>query len=101
MNRKGQVPALVSKSLPEGKPIADSLYITEYLASEYPSLCPTEHKTAIVEGLHKLHGLNYYSLSYAGTNQFTHWLQGELQKILSGSDISPEYRKAIEYKLGV
>ncbi|KXS96617.1 hypothetical protein AC578_10453 [Pseudocercospora eumusae] len=38
---------------------------------------------------------NHYSLSHAGTNQFTHWLQGELQKILA-SDIGPEHRQAIE-----
>jgi glutathione S-transferase len=98
VNRKGQVPALTGSALQE--PIADSLLITKYLGEGFPSLAPEQHKAKMVELLDRLHGLNYYSLSYSGNNTFTKWLQGELQQILEG-DISEEYRKAIEYKLGV
>ncbi|KAK4498027.1 hypothetical protein PRZ48_010683 [Zasmidium cellare] len=93
-----EVPALTSRSLE--KPIADSLLITDYLLEKFPRLAPEEHVNEIKKRLRELHGLNYYSLSYSGTNRFTHWLQGELKNILK-DDILKEYRDAIEYKLGV
>lgn len=98
INRKGQVPALPSTSL--DRPIADSLLITEYLMKEFPSLAPEGYRETIERGLRDLHALNFYSLSYEGTNRFTQWLQDELKEILKG-EISGEYRRAIEYKLGV
>ena len=89
---------LVSTSL--DKPIADSLEITHFLAARYPSLIPASHKVHISDLLADLHALNYFSLSFSGREYVA---EGFKQNVLERlhSDISPRYRDALTFKLGV
>ncbi|KAL3446404.1 hypothetical protein BJX65DRAFT_279528 [Aspergillus insuetus] len=98
INPLGQVPVLVSDALE--KPIADSLEITHYLAQRYPSLIPASHKKKITDLLHDLHALNYFSLSFPGREHVAEGLKQCVFKRLAG-DISPRYRDALTFKLGV
>jgi glutathione S-transferase len=82
------------------KPIADSLAITHYLASLYPSLIPASHKERITQALQDLHALNYFSLSFASRIHVAQGSKDAVAKRLEG-DISDRYREALKYKLGV
>ncbi|KAG4442870.1 hypothetical protein IFR05_001666 [Cadophora sp. M221] len=103
INPKGQeqieqVPVLTHPSkLP--KPIPDSLDITHYIASNYPSLLPEEFKDRIVELLKELHDINYFSLSFGNKPTAAKAQEALVEKKLAQTDMSEVYRKALEYKL--
>jgi glutathione S-transferase len=82
------------------KPVADSLAITHYLASLYPSLLPPSHKERITKALQDLHALNYFSLSFAGRVHVAQGSKDAVMKRLEG-EISDRYREALKYKLEV
>ena len=82
------------------KPIADSVEITHFLADRYPSLIPVSHKEQITKLLNDLHAINYFSLSFPGREHVAEGFKSCVFKRLSG-DISPTYRDALTYKLGV
>jgi len=82
------------------KAIADSVDITHYLSHFYPSLIPTSHKEQIIKGIHDLHALNYFSLSFPGRDHVAQGFKTGVEKRLSG-DISERYRKALQFKLGM
>lgn len=89
---------LVSDAL--NKPITDSLEITHFLAERYPSLIPRSHKEHITELLQDLHGLNYFSLSFSGREHVAEGFKEKVFKRLT-ADITPRYRDALTFKLGV
>ncbi|EMC95910.1 hypothetical protein BAUCODRAFT_34669 [Baudoinia panamericana UAMH 10762] len=99
INPKGQVPALASKALP--KPMAESLDMTLYIAEHYPALIPEAHHRETTAWLRELHGLNYFALSFGDRPQQAQAMVKAIQARLGQDGISPEYRKALEYKLEV
>ncbi|KEF62036.1 uncharacterized protein A1O9_00008 [Exophiala aquamarina CBS 119918] len=100
INNHGQVPVLAHSSKVDA-PITDSLKITNWLATKYPDLMPTEHEAEIRQKLNDLHALNYFSLSFPGRPQIAQQLEANVQRRLQDSSISDRYRKALEFKLGV
>lgn len=86
-----------------GTPIEDSLQITLFVAERYPNLIPESHKEEITSLLKELHGVNYFSLSYAefGGARVAAGLAAAIDKLLQDPNISDRYRKALEFKLGV
>ncbi|KAJ5610599.1 hypothetical protein N7510_007318 [Penicillium lagena] len=98
INALGQVPVLSSKWLE--KPIADSVHITHFLAERYPSLIPASHKEQITKLLNDLHALNYFSLSFPGREYVAEGLKQSVSKRLA-TEVSPRYRDALTFKLGV
>jgi glutathione S-transferase len=84
------------------KPITDSLEITFFLAERYPSLIPESHKKEITKLLVDLHALNYFSLSFPGREHVAEgFKQNVFKRLAADADISPRYRDALTYKLGV
>lgn len=93
-----QVPVLATI---DGKTIIpDSVEITKYLAGFYPALIPSSHQKEIYSMLERLHGINFFTLTYGepGKQSYQHKTKALLEERLS-SDISQNYREAIEYKL--
>ena len=80
------------------KTLPDSLEITKRFAESYPSLMPAQHREKIISLLEELHGINFFSLTFTNkpgpTEERKAWLQKQLE-----SDISDQYRKAIEGKI--
>ena len=82
------------------KPITDSVDITHFLAESHPPLIPESHKQQITKLLHDLHALNYFSLSFPGREYVAEGFKQSVFKRLA-EDISPKYRDALTFKLGV
>lgn len=76
----------------------DSVDITHYLSNFYPSLIPSAQKDQITKGLHDLHALNYFSLSFPGRDHVAQGFKAAVEKRLAGN-ISERYREALKYKL--
>jgi glutathione S-transferase len=95
-NPKGQVPALTSPSLTE--PITDSLDITYFLCDLYPTLAPKEHREAIYRLLKENHRIQYLSLSFTPAENRAGFISTAIENLLAHTDISEEYRKALEFK---
>ncbi|KAJ9618017.1 hypothetical protein H2204_013247 [Knufia peltigerae] len=97
VNKLGQVPVLLTPAGQEG-PITDSLEMTLYMASRYPSLIPSQYKEEIENFLTDLHALNYFSLSFPGRPQIAQKLVEAVQRRLDDPSISDRHRKAMEFK---
>lgn len=99
INPKGQVPAMTGSVLEE--PLTDSISISLYLAEKhYPAMLPAEHATTIRDLLERIHAI--YGLSIVKKNppkEVTEYNPSPAEEILKRTDISPEYRKALETKL--
>ena len=76
----------------------DSLAITYYLASAYPSLVPQEHEAQIRQLLQDLHAINYFSLSFGGGPGMAQIFKDGVQRRLDVVGISERYRAALEVK---
>ncbi|KAB8252759.1 hypothetical protein BDV35DRAFT_165490 [Aspergillus flavus] len=85
VNPKGKVPALTSKSIPA--PLTDSLSISYWVCEQHPSLIPEAHRTTIQRLLSQLHHIQ------AENNP-----NPAVDDLLARTDISPEHRRALEYK---
>ena len=95
-----QVPVLThATELPS--PMADSLKITYWLSSRYPDLIPNERDPLIRRYLTELHALNYFSLSFPGRDHVAKGFETAVLRHLNEPSISDQYRRALEYKLGV
>jgi len=97
---KGQVPAMTGGGLVQ--PLTDSISITLHLAeNHYPAMLPAEHAAAIrdlLARIHAIHGLSYTNKN--PTAEMTKYNPSPVEDILKNqSDLSPEYRKALEGKL--
>ena len=97
INRRGQVPALVSSALTNN--LTDSWDITRYLCEIYPNLAPEESKQKIYELLDQLHQISYVSLSFTPGENRVGGVRDAIQKRLAQPGISDTYREALEYKL--
>ncbi|CAG9982469.1 unnamed protein product [Clonostachys byssicola] len=99
INPKGQIPSLTGDVLSE--PLTDSISISLYLAEKhYPSLLPAAHATVIRQLLgriHQIHGLSINNKK--ATPEMQKYNPSPAADILKRTDISPEYRKALEFKL--
>ncbi|KAF7587652.1 hypothetical protein BBP40_006908 [Aspergillus hancockii] len=84
VNPRGRVPALTAKSLPA--PLTDSLSISYWICEQHPSLIPERHRTTIQRLLSQLHRIQVENPNPA------------VDDILARDDITPEYRRALEYK---
>lgn len=93
-----QVPVLLSSLQ---SPICDSLEITHVIANYSKSLIPENYKAQITDLLAELHDLNYFSLSFPGRQQMAVTLSAPIEKRLQDPNITEDYRKALEFKLGV
>ncbi|RAQ51024.1 hypothetical protein AFGD_003561 [Aspergillus flavus] len=85
VNPKGKVPALTSKSIPA--PLTDSLSISYWVCEQHTSLIPEAHRTTIQRLLSQLHHIQ------AENNP-----NPAVDDLLARTDISPEHRRALEYK---
>ncbi|KAI1461868.1 hypothetical protein F4805DRAFT_411221 [Annulohypoxylon moriforme] len=97
INPKGSVPVLVNEKLLD-KPMPESVDISYYIADWYPSLLPPQHKQVIHELMDELHEISYRLLTFGTQTKFPskalEWMQEQMRR----TDISDEYRKALEYK---
>jgi glutathione S-transferase len=83
------------------EPITESLEITLHIAQFYPNLLPQQHKATILKLLEELHAIQPLSLSISPSNLNEE--SGDIpstsfEKLLLSDDISPQYRKSLEYK---
>ncbi|KAK0112330.1 hypothetical protein ONS96_001578 [Cadophora gregata f. sp. sojae] len=100
INPKGQVPVLTHLSkLPNT--ISDSLDITYFIADNYLSLLPSDHKNEIIELLKELHAINYFSLSFGNRPASAKAQEAAVEKKIADPGISEKYRKALEFKLKI
>ncbi|KAK8103385.1 uncharacterized protein PG998_010418 [Apiospora kogelbergensis] len=100
VNPKGQVPAMTGGGL--ARPLTDSISVTLHLAEKhYPAMLPAEHAAVIRDLLARIHAL--YGLSFTNKNptaEMAKYNPSPVEDILkNSSDLSPEYRKALEGKL--
>lgn len=99
VNPKGQVPAMTGDVLEQ--PLTDSLSITLYLSEKhYPAMLPPKYVAVISDCLLRIH--NIPGLSFSIKNPTAEMKQrnpSPVENILKRTDISPEYRKALEAKL--
>ncbi|ETS80556.1 hypothetical protein PFICI_08085 [Pestalotiopsis fici W106-1] len=97
INPKGQVPALTGNDLPT--PLTDSLDISYWLCNHFPGLLPEAHKPVIQQFLTQLHGFEGLSLSVPSKADRQEGVPNpSLDALLARSDITPEYKRALEYK---
>jgi glutathione S-transferase len=85
-------PVLLSKPMPE------SLDITYYIAKQYPSLLPENHKDQIVELLNELHNINFFALTFGSTPTVSTDKKVAVEEKLAQARISEKYRQALENK---
>ena len=89
---------MLSHESTQEAPLPDSLNITFFMASIYPSLLPTAHDGQIKYWLKELHTLNFFSLSFAAMPKVAEGILNAVDARLADSNISDRYRKALEFK---
>jgi Glutathione S-transferase, N-terminal domain len=99
INPKGQVPSMTGNVLEQ--PLTSSHAISLYLAeNHYPAMLPAEHEAVIRDLLERLHAVPGPSFSNKNpTPEMTKHNPSPVEEILKRTDISPEYRAALEAKL--
>lgn len=99
VNPKGQIPAMTGSCLEQ--PLTDSISISLHLAEKhYPAMLPAGHAAVIRDLLKRIHAI--YGLSFNNKNPTPEMMQynpSPVEDILKRTDLSPEYRKALEAKL--
>jgi glutathione S-transferase len=98
INPKGAVPVLANERVLD-KPMAETVPISWYLCDWYPSLLPKEHEGAIRELIEELHAINYHVLTFGLKSPIKAACLARGQEILAKTDVSAEYRRALEAKL--
>ncbi|EFX06513.1 hypothetical protein CMQ_6834 [Grosmannia clavigera kw1407] len=99
VNPKGQVPAMTGNVLEQ--PLTDSESISLHLAEKhYPSMLPIQH-AAVIRGLldqfHSIHGQSFSNKR--PTAAMVQHNPSPVEGFLKRTDLSPEYRRALETKL--
>ncbi|KAI5919766.1 hypothetical protein F4810DRAFT_685620 [Camillea tinctor] len=99
VNPKGQVPAMTGNVLE--RPLTDSISISLHLAEKhYPAMLPAEHASTIRNLLQRMHAIPGLSISNRNpTAEMIKYNPSPVEDILKRTDISPEYRAALEAKL--
>jgi hypothetical protein len=88
-----QVPSLTGPGL--SKPINGSKDCCDWLCTQYPKLLPVEHKETIDGLLAKFRDFHAMALSFPkGTSP----PPNVAEEMLKRDDLSPSYRKALEFK---
>ena len=82
-------------------PMAQTTAISEYIAARYPELLPAEHAAKIHEMVHKMHEMNFFTLSFRGSPKLASGFADAALTRLADKSISDRYRKALEYKLAM
>ncbi|KAF2105144.1 hypothetical protein NA57DRAFT_30050 [Rhizodiscina lignyota] len=100
VNPNGQVPVLGSDVAFEF-PMSQTTSISEYIAARYPELLPAEHAAKIHEMVHKMHEMNFFTLSFKGSPKLASGFADAALSRLADKTISKRYRKALEYKLEI
>ncbi|OAQ63291.2 hypothetical protein VFPPC_09157 [Pochonia chlamydosporia 170] len=96
INPNGQVPSMTGDKLPS--PLTDSLDISYHICQYYPHLLPSPHERLIRRTLTQLHDIQALPLSVSAEDR-GHTIPCEaVDELLSKSDISSEYRAALEFK---
>ncbi|OQU94485.1 hypothetical protein CLAIMM_00839 [Cladophialophora immunda] len=98
VNPNGQVPVLGSH-VAFSFPLAQTTAISAYVSGRHPTLLPEAHAQTIQESLKKMHDLNFFTLSFLKSPKLASGFADTALKRLAKTDISEEYRKALEYKL--
>lgn len=98
-----QVPALTGPKL--SAPLTDSVDISYWLCGQYPKLLPPDHEPTIRDMFRKLHDIPIFTLSARRDSMPPEWQANGIpptavDALLAkpDSEISPEYRKALEGK---
>ena len=99
VNPKGQIPALTGNGLDQ--PLVGSPSISLYLAEEYyPAMLPAGSAAIIKDLLQRVHAVHGPSFSNKNpTAEMMRHSPSPAENILSKTDLSPEYRKALEAKV--
>ncbi|KAK4065897.1 uncharacterized protein Triagg1_8449 [Trichoderma aggressivum f. europaeum] len=100
VNKNGQVPVLGS-DVAFDFPMSQTTAISEYIAARYPGLLPPKHAAKIHEMVHKMHEMNFFTLSFKGSPQLASGFADVALKRLEDKSISARYREALEYKLEI
>ncbi|KAH8820179.1 hypothetical protein F5884DRAFT_893113 [Xylogone sp. PMI_703] len=100
VNPNGQVPVLGSE-VAFDFPMAQTTAISEYIAARYPDLLPTQYAAKIHEMVHKMHEMNFFTLSFKGSPKLASGFADAASVRLADKNISDRYRKALEYKLEI
>ncbi|KAK9327922.1 hypothetical protein V1520DRAFT_347457 [Lipomyces starkeyi] len=99
VNPKGQVPAMTGNILEQ--PLTDSRSISLHLAEKhYPAMLPAEYAAIIRDLLERIHAI--YGLSFSNKDPTAEMMQhnpSPVEGILKRTNLSPEYRMALEAKL--
>lgn len=98
-----QVPALTGPKL--SAPLTDSVDISYWLCGHYPKLLPPDHESTIRDMFRKLHDIPIFTLSARRDSMPPEWLANGIpptavDALLArpDSEISPQYRQALEKK---
>lgn len=99
LNPKGQVPTMTGNVLEQ--PLTESNSISLYLAeNHYPAMLPAEHAAVIRDLIKRIHAIPGPSFSIKNpTAEMQQRNPSAVDDILKNTDLSPEYRKALEAKL--
>ncbi|KAJ3497129.1 hypothetical protein NLG97_g2140 [Lecanicillium saksenae] len=95
VNPKGLVPTLTGGSLTE--PLPESLAISYWLSSHYPRLLPEAREKDIRQLLSDIHSIQGMCLSVERGTRMEK-VPCDADEPLQRTDLSPEYRQALEYK---
>lgn len=79
--------------------MAQTTAISEYIAARYPELLPVEYEAKIREMVHKMHEMNFFTLSFKGSPKLASGFADAALVRLADKRISDKYRIALEYKL--
>lgn len=99
INPKGQVPAMTANVL--ASPMPDSLDMSYHFVEQYyPGLLPEVHREIIQDLLSRVHAIEGSSLTIKEPRQelTVEVPNPGLDVLLARTDISDEYRRALEYK---
>ena len=73
----------------------ESLDITYYIAKQYPSLRPENHKDQIVELLNELYNINFLALTFCSTPIVSTDKKVAVEEKLAQPGLSEKYRHAL------
>lgn len=98
INPNGEVPVLVPDDAQQ-PPIPDSVDISYVFASRYPSLLPEGKEGEVGRLVRALHGINFFSLTFAGKPEMQQGNLAVLEARMGEEGTGERYREAIRGKI--
>lgn len=98
INPNGEVPVLVPDDAQQS-PIPDSVDISYVFASRHPSLLPEGKEGEIERLMRALHGINFFSLTFAGKPEMQQRNLSMLEAKMGEEGTGEKYREAIRRKI--